>query len=117
MDEFEFMFYELEKSLFKKEYLNDREYLDRIFHDDYMEYGKSGLIYYKKEIVDSLFGSENRNIEIKDLTVKRLSDMYYLIHYISIEGEAFETLRTSIWVDTGDECKLLFHQGTIKNNN
>lgn len=41
-------FYALGTSLFLKEYLNDKEYLEKIFHPDYMEIGKSGLVYRKK---------------------------------------------------------------------
>ena len=42
-------FYALETSLFLKEYLNDKDYLEKIFHPDFMEIGKTGNIYRKKE--------------------------------------------------------------------
>ena len=105
--------YELETSLFKGEYLNNKEYLEKIFHDRFMEYGKSGLVYYKEDTIDSLYGIGDRNIKVYDFTSEKLDDHTYIVHYVSENEDGFLAYRTSIWVGE-DNLQLLFHQGTIK---
>lgn len=105
--------YDLECSLFKSEYLCNEEYLNSVFHDDYMEYGKSGLIYRKKDTIDSLLNSGDRNIKIIDFSSEKIDENTYIVHYISIHNEDNKVLRTSIWIDNGVNLQLLFHQGTF----
>ena len=66
--------YELELSLFKGEYLKDYDYLCNIFHNDYMEYGKSGLVYRKDDTIKSLYGKDDRNIKVIDFTSNKIDD-------------------------------------------
>lgn len=116
MKELDKKFYELESSLFKKEYLSNKEYLENIFHDNYMEYGKSGLIYYKQDTILSLYGSNDRDIVIDDLYSEKINDNVYIVHYVSIHKDGSKVLRSSIWIYTIDGYKLYFHQGTIASN-
>ena len=105
--------YELETSLFKGEYLSNKEYLENIFHDDFMEYGKSGLVYYKEDTIKSLYNIGDRDIKIEDFTYNKIDNNTYIVHYISISNDV-STYRTSIWLDNGRQLQLYFHQGTIK---
>lgn len=105
--------YELETSLFKGEYLNNKEYLKNIFHDRFMEYGKSGLVYYKEDTILSLYGNGDRNIKVYDFTSEKLDAHTYIVHYVSESEGGIFAYRTSIWVGE-DNLQLLFHQGTIK---
>ena len=104
--------YELETSLFKNKYLKDIDYLEKIFHNDFMEYGKSGLIYRKKDTIDSLFGLDDRDIKIIDFSSEKIDENTYIVHYISIHSGDNKVLRTSIWKDDGLGLQLFFHQGT-----
>ena len=45
---------ELEKSLFKVEFMSDLNYLDSIIDDNFIECGKSGLFFDKKVTVEEL---------------------------------------------------------------
>ena len=105
--------YELETSLFKGEYLSNKEYLEGIFHDDFMEYGKSGLVYYKEDTIKSLYNIGDRDIKIEEFTYNKIDNNTYIVHYISISNDV-STYRTSIWLDNGRQLQLYFHQGTIK---
>ncbi len=107
-------FYELETSLFKKEYLSDRKYLENIFCDNFMEYGKSGLTFYKEDTIEALFNSEDRDIKIEDFSSEQIDTKTYLIHYVSVNGSGERTNRTSIWIEDNGDLKLLFHQGTLR---
>lgn len=105
--------YELETSLFNGKYLNSKEYLENIFHDEFMEYGKSGLIYRKEDTIESLFGIGDRNIKVIDFTSEKIDENTYIVHYVSIHNENVKVLRTSIWKDNGERLQLFFHQGTL----
>ena len=115
--EVEEQFYALETSLFKAEYLSDRDYLENIFHDNFMEYGKSGLVYRKKDTIDSLYNAGNRDITIEDFTCEKIDDKTYIVHYVSINSENIAAYRTSIWIDSDSTLQLYFHQGTTVNEN
>ena len=45
---------ELEKSLFKHEYTSNKNYLENIIHVNFIECGKSGLLYDNEITIDSL---------------------------------------------------------------
>ncbi len=105
--------YELETSLFKAEYLNDKEYLENIFHDDFMEYGKSGLIYRKRDTIESLLGIGDRDIKVLDFYSEKIDSLTYIVHYVSVHEGDIKVLRTSIWEENDNGLQLFFHQGTL----
>lgn len=106
-------FYALETSLFLKEYLNDKEYLEKIFHPDYMEIGKTGNVYNRKETIDALYGSDDRNIKITSFEVRAMSLSMYRVNYVSTHEDGTRVYRTSIWMETLLGLVLYYHQGTI----
>ena len=106
-------FYALETSLFLKEYLNDKEYLEKIFHPDYMEIGKTGNVYNRKETIDALYGSDDRNIQVRSFNVRMMALDTYVVNYVSIHEDGTRVQRTSIWMETLLGLVLYFHQGTI----
>ena len=106
-------FYALETSLFLKEYLNDKDYLEKIFHPDFMEIGKTGNIYRKKETIEALYGSDDRNIQVRSFNVRMMSLDTYVVNYVSIHEDGTRVQRTSIWMETLLGLVLYFHQGTI----
>lgn len=108
-------FYELETSLFKEKFLSNKDYLEKVLHNDYIEYGKSGLIYNKKETIESLYRMKDRNITISKFTSKKIDEKTYIIHYISTHENDINVLRTSIWINESNKWKLYFHQGTKMN--
>lgn len=105
----------LEMSLWINETRNSYEYMDSILHPDFLEFGRSGKRYNKEDILKHINLDINAKFPFKDLNVKSISDTTYLITYQSVlikEGMEEVSNRSSIWVLTEDNFKLLFHQGT-----
>lgn len=113
--ELEEQFYVLETSLFKKEFLNDKKYLEDILHNDFMEIGKNGSVYHKKDTIEALYDSDDRKIDIKCFSVRIVSLSMFIVNYISIHEDGSKVYRTSIWMDTLLGRQLYYHQGTIIN--
>ena len=79
-----------------------------------MEYGQSGTIYDRKKAILALLSKSDRNVEIKDFTIRCLSRNVAEAHYIAVQKgeEAHRSLRTSIWIMVDGRWRLRFHQGT-----
>lgn len=102
---------ELEKSLFKVEFMNDLNYLDSIIDDDFIECGKIGLFFDKKVTVEELSKLDSdRDIKIYNFTSELIDTNSYLVHYITKSGDDL-IYRTSIWKNG----KLYFHQASKLN--
>jgi len=105
---------ELEKSLFEVKYMNNKEYLNNLIDDDYLEIGKSGKMINKDDVIKELSSlKENRNIDIYNFACTK-EDNIYIVHYITISNDN-KIYRTSIWKKEKD-YKILFHQASILNN-
>lgn len=115
--EVEEQFYALETSLFFKEYLNDKKYLDDILHPDFMEIGKNGSVYHKKDTIEALYGSDDRKIDVKSFSVRMVSLSMFIVNYISTHEDGTRVYRTSLWMETLKGYSMYFHQGTIINEN
>lgn len=102
---------ELEKSFFKYEYISDRQWLSDILHPDFLECGKSGLLYTKEDTVEALLScEEDRDIEILNFQWAQLAAGCFLVNYIT-ESENIAYYRTSLWV-WEDRLRLRFHQAS-----
>ena len=107
----------LEMSLWINETRNNPGYLDRILHNDFQEFAKSGRIYSKNDILKN----SNFNIEavfpFKKLNVKQIDEQTFLITYQAELVENERTIvsnRSSIWIGNKN-FQLIFHQGTLVN--
>lgn len=104
---------ELEKSLFKYEFMSDIQYLNKIIDDKYIEVGKSGKKFNKKEVINDLsILKEDRKISIYNFTCDEISENAYLIHYITKNNNDI-IYRTSIWKKENDGIKIIFHQASL----
>lgn len=102
-----------EKSLFKYEFISNVEYLESIFSDNFLECGKSGIIYDKNTVIESLLkATHDRDITIYNFTCENIDKNTWLVHYITLENDKLY-YRTSIWLD--NDIKLLYHQATLYN--
>ena len=102
---------ELEKSLFKHEYTSNKNYLENIIHVNFIECGKSGLLYDNKITIDSLLECQtDRDIKIYNFTCEQIDNNTYLVHYITVTND-IKYYRTSIWKQE-ENLKLYFHQAT-----
>ena len=103
--------YDLECSLLDPEVRKSKDLLDIYISDDFMEFGSSGKVYNKEEIISSLPVEKHRKIEVLNFQINELAENVILATYISLEN-GISTLRSSIWKNTNGCWKMLFHQGT-----
>jgi len=100
--------YEMEKKLANFE---SKSIAERALTDDFVEYGSSGKIYNKKDIIDYYKTLRSINHIITDFSIEFLSDTVVKTSFKSnLEGK--KALRTSIWKFVDNAWKMSFHQGT-----
>lgn len=101
----------MEKSFFKLKYIKDKEWLNKAIHDDFLECGKSGYLFNKKDTIEALLScEEDRDIEIYNFEIQYMDENTYLVHYFTI-SEGFLFYRTSIWKMEGF-LSLYYHQAS-----
>ena len=104
---------ELEHAMWEIDTRGDREWMDAHLADDFVEYGRSGRVYDKQQILDGPVGPFRA--ELDDLRVERLAKDVALITYrstsIFADAPPGHANRASIWVRDG-RWRLRFHQGT-----
>ena len=99
---------ELEKSLFKYDYISNKEYLNSIIADNYKELGKSGILFNKDDVVNYLLSQHrDRDIEIYNFSGEELMPDLWIVHYITLSDNK-KIYRTSIWKHN----KIIFHQAS-----
>lgn len=77
----------LEKKFFEFRYISDREWLDAILDDNFCECGKSGVLFDKKETMESLLSCRtNRDVTIYNFECKAIQEGTWLVHYITQDG-------------------------------
>lgn len=107
---------ELHSSLTRSNYAR----LNELLSDDFYEFGSSGNIWSKNDILTRL-PAENKNapqIESRDFSLRKISTDTFFVTYISfrtIDGKEERTaLRSSLWKNSGSGWRMFFHQGTFK---
>ena len=101
----------LEKKLLVSATRKSINTLDELLADDFKEFGKSGLVYNKQDILSRLPNEEPREFNAKYFEVKSLGDTAYLINFRTLEN-GIEVLRSSIWKSIDGRLQMVFHQGT-----
>ena len=106
----------LEEKLLSNEVRNSEEELNKLLADDFLEYGKSGDVYTKKNVIEDLLQEENKiTITLLDFEVKLLAENVILALYKTKTSNNKVVLRSSIWkkhITLG--WQIIFHQGTLK---
>ena len=86
-----------------------------LLDDDFMEYASSGGVYDKAQVIEGLGGEAAVERSVTDLEVRQLAPDVALVTYrVTRHGEPpANSLRSSIWRNTGGQWRRLFHQGTV----
>ncbi len=101
---------EYEMQFFKKSFCeNTKAVCDRL-DTNYLEFGQSGKIYHRNEIVEYLRNAGDRSIEIIDFRLEKLCKSCCIAKY-RCENDGKNDFRTSIWIQIDNQWKLKFHQG------
>jgi hypothetical protein len=91
----------------------DREAAVGLLHEAFREFGASGRVWDRAQIVDSLAADPGDTpAEPEDLQAVMLTDDVILLTYRARRPDR-TSLRSSLWVRGEAGWKLLFHQGTV----
>ena len=120
MNELQNTIYELETSLLKTEVRSSFEQLNNLLADDFKEFGSSGLVYTKQDVLERLPSNTNKVVyDVSDFEIKSLSEDIVMANFktdrIINDTEKMQSLRTSLWRKEGDKWRMFFHQGTSIN--
>jgi hypothetical protein len=106
----------LELSLLNQSVRKDAARVALLLTDDFQEFGASGRIYSKAEIIAELQGERARRIAMQDFNSLMIDSSTMLVRYRSVrtgeDGTTVEALRSSLWVLRQGRWQILFHQGT-----
>lgn len=110
---------ELEESLLQEDTRANRDMLDQLIHDDFIEIGFSGKTHTKASTLADLPNEQASDIELwsQEFSYKTLSENTVLLLYkqcrIDQNGKMSRfAKRSSIWINNEGNCQLFFHQGT-----
>jgi hypothetical protein len=104
----------LELDLLKSSVRSSKVELDKLLADNFFEYGSSGQVHYKQDVLNTLPTENIRKFEVDDLKVQELSDTVILVTYKTVE-KGITCLRSSIWKKHNTRWQMIFHQGTKVN--
>jgi len=108
--------HQLEASLLASEVRTSRDKLNRLLADDFVEYGSSGLVYDKKDVLKSLPTAPATTCHLYDFVTIEFSDSLVQTRFktdrLDPDGTKLTSLRSSLWKKTGDNWRMFFHQGT-----
>ena len=103
---------ELEQRLLSQQTRCDVEEISRLIADDFREFGASGGIWSKADVLEHLPQQPFSQRAISQFMIKPLSDDTALVTYHCANGPDSHSLRSSIWRREGEQWQMLFHQGT-----
>ncbi len=88
---------------------------------DFWEVGASGSRYSREYVLDTLQQRfavpHTEDLQAFGFHCRKLADNVYLITYTLIQGQVRKTRRSTIWQQTPEGWKIVFHQGTIVQGN
>ena len=107
----------LEELLAKPQVRHSPEELGRLLADDFREFGGSGRIFDKRQIIDALQNQPPLDISLDYFEVKCLMPDLALVTYrgrckFPPSDKVSHSLRSSIWRKRDGRWEVLFHQGT-----
>ncbi|WP_445681821.1 nuclear transport factor 2 family protein [Radicibacter daui] len=110
----------LEEALHKPEVRCSREVLEALLAEGFVEFGASGAVYDRAQIIELLLheGSEAEEpLSIENYALTTISNDAVLLTYRSHrkrpDGSQRHVLRSSIWTRAAGRWQMLFHQGTV----
>jgi len=101
----------------RPEFGTTRADFERMTAEDYWETGASGRRYSRPFVLDGLeerFSAPHEDVwETREFHCRRLGEDTYLLTYTLLQDHARLTRRATIWRNTADGWKIVYHQGTI----
>jgi hypothetical protein len=114
------MLCKLEQRLLQPSVRASAELVSSLITDDFIEFGSSGRVYDKAQILAAL-GEEQRDgpsvqATASDFEVRILADGVALVTYRTerrtLDADISQSRRSSLWQKRDGRWQMLFHQGT-----
>ena len=111
------LFRELEEKLLRQETRNSPSEVATLLHPDFFEFGQSGTLWSRQQTIDRLAQEHPMERSLTDLSVRSLAADVTLVTYRAVgrdlaSGNAWHSLRSSVWKLTDGRWQMIFHQGT-----
>jgi hypothetical protein len=107
---------QLEEDLFRPEVRSNPEKTSAYLAEEFREFGSSGRIFTKAEILAELSSESPRTITLDNFQCEALAPDVALVTYRSTRtialGIPVHANRSSLWVLRQGRWQMLFHQGT-----
>jgi hypothetical protein len=108
--------FHLEQQLLEPSTRHDAIALTSLLAEDFREFGSSGRIYTRQQIIDLLAAETPRHITLSDPFCQQLAEDIALLTYRSTRTTALKAashaLRSSLWIYRDDRWQMIFHQST-----
>jgi hypothetical protein len=108
--------FRLEQQLLEPSLRRDAAALTSLLAENFREFGSSGRIYNRQQIIDALAAESPRTITLSDTFCQQLAEDIALLTYRSTRKIALDiashALRSSLWIYRDNRWQMLFHQGT-----
>jgi len=98
---------ELEAQLLTPTVRGSAEALDRVISEQFVEFGSSGRVYTKPDVIAHMLTMPSIEVSVSDFRVLAVAPEVALATY-----RTGASLRSSIWRREGDHWRIVFHQGT-----
>ena len=96
-------------------YRRDRAQVSALLAEDFREFGSSGQVWSRDEILNPPETSQPAPIA-EDFVVNTIVPELVQVTYRTLRtipgGKPQAALRSSLWIRRGDKWQMLFHQGT-----
>jgi hypothetical protein len=105
----------LEEELWREATRFDRTRMNKLFADDFFEFGRSGRMYERDDTLSASAAPINARFPLEDFRARLLAPDVAQVTYVSAvkRSDAHEfARRSSIWTRRGSGWVIRFHQGT-----
>lgn len=108
---------ELEERLLRPEVRRSPQELAQLLADDFREFGSSGRIFDKEQIIEALQNEEPSELRLEEfrlvaLTLESALATYRATRKAVPTGTESHSLRSSVWRKQNGRWQVVFHQGT-----
>jgi hypothetical protein len=101
----------------RPEFGTTRAGFESMMAEDFWETGASGRRYSRQFVLDELekrYSAPHAEVwETSGFQCRRLAEDVYLLTYTLLQDKARLTRRATIWQKTSDGWKIVYHQGTV----
>ena len=109
--------YQLERRLLQPGVRKSTDDIAMLLADDFVEFGSSGRIFYKQQVVEGLPLATSVQMTLQDFHAKTLAPdvvltTFRVIKHNEASSEKIYSLRSSIWKFIDGRWQMVFHQGT-----